>query len=85
MTDQEIFDKIKDITIAVLPQMANEEITMDTVINRDLGVDSLSFIMLICKIEGAFDIEIPDAKWKKITKMGELVKCVKQLQSKTKS
>lgn len=80
MTDQEIFDKILEIAKQALPELDTEQVTMDTVINRDMGADSLAFIMIICKIEGAFGIEIPDETWERLSTMRDLIETVKQLQ-----
>lgn len=80
MADQEIFDKILEVAKQAMPELDTEHVTMDTVINRDMGADSLAFIMIICKIEGAFDIEIPDETWEHLSTMRDLVDTVKKLQ-----
>jgi acyl carrier protein len=82
MTDQEIFDKILEIAKQAMPELDTEQVTPQTVINRDLGADSLSFIMIICKMEGAFGIEIPDNTWERLSTMQDLIDTVKQLQKK---
>ena len=73
MTKQEIFDKLLDIVHEAMPQTKNETITSDTIINRDVGVDSMNFILVICRTELAFDIEIPDDKWTGLSTMGDIV------------
>lgn len=84
MSDQEIFDRILEVAKQAMPELDTENVTMDTVINRDMGADSLAFIMIICKIEGAFDIEIPDETWSHLSTMRDLVNTVKDLQGKNK-
>lgn len=83
MTDQEIFDKILEVAKQAMPELDTEQVTMDTVLNRDMGADSLAFIMVICKIEGVFDIEIPDETWEHLSTMRDLVNTVKELRKKS--
>ena len=42
-------------------------------LREDLGVDSLTMIELLFKIEEAFDLEIPDDDLSKITTVGDVI------------
>lgn len=73
MKEQEIFDKLLEIIHISMPGSEKESISMDTVINRDLGVDSMNFVLIVCKIEAAFDIRIPDKVWPKLSTVRDVV------------
>lgn len=82
MSEQEIFTQLVAIIHEAMPETRTENITMDSVINRDIGVDSMNFIMIICKVEAQFGIRIPDKVWTKLTTMRETVNAVKTLMDK---
>lgn len=79
MTDQEIFEKIRDIVVLCMPELKKEDITMDSVINRDMGVDSMNFVMILCKVEAEFGIRVPDDDWPKLSSMRDVIDEVKKL------
>ncbi len=51
-----------------------------TIILRDLNINSLELISLICAIEDAFEIEIPDKEIRKIITIGDLIAFIKSCQ-----
>lgn len=73
MSEQEIFGKLLEIIGICMPDMDAGAVTMDSVINRDLGVDSMNFVLIVCKIEAAFDIRIPDKVWPKLSTVRDVV------------
>lgn len=56
-----IFDKLKEIFGRVMPQIDESDITMDSVLTTDLGVDSLNMMLLAISVEEEFDIEFDSA------------------------
>ena len=46
------------------------EITLDTNLSEDLGLDSVNTIMLICELESEFDITIEEGNFADITGLG---------------
>ena len=56
MTEEYIFAKLKGIFAQVKPKMDPERISMDASLTTDLGVDSLSMLLLSLAIEHEFDI-----------------------------
>lgn len=82
MDKNTILEKITEIVHENMPETKGETFTRDTVINRDAGIDSMNFILIICKIEAAFHIRIQDKKWMKLTTMGEIVDTVYGLVNK---
>ena len=80
MTDQEMLDELLKIIHLCLPETETESVTMDTVINRDLGVDSMSFVMLMTKIESRFNVRIPEETWKNLSTVRDVVEAIRTAQ-----
>ena len=53
-----VFEKVKKIIAEVL-NVDEEEITMDTTFEDDLGADSLDLFELVMALEDQYDIELP--------------------------
>lgn len=77
-SDDQIFEKLKEILSLSCPDMNISDVTKDTVINRDNGVDSLNFIMIMTKIEAAYDIRIPDSDWDKLSTAQDVIEKVQE-------
>jgi len=73
MKEKEIIVKIEQILRDNIPGFLEGELSMDTPINSEKGVDSLGFILLMSKIQEEFGFEIPPRKWGKIQTLGDLV------------
>ena len=76
MTQEEIFEKVKEIVIDRLG------VTEDTVTNEasfvdDLGADSLDIVELVMALEEEFEIEIPDEDAEKVVTVGDVVEYLK--------
>ena len=71
-------EEIKDKLILILKENVLEfqemEIDEDTKINAQKSLDSITFIYLLCKIEEAFEIKIPEKKWIKMETVGDILK-----------
>jgi len=70
-----MINKLKDILISYTGNK-DIQITENTVILRDLGLNSLEMIELICAVEEEFDIEIADKKIRSIVTIGDLIKII---------
>jgi len=66
-----VFEKIKNILAEQL-DADEEEMTMDTNIQKDLGADSLDVVELLMSIEDEFEVEIPDEEIENIKTIGDL-------------
>ncbi len=73
MTRQEILDNTKKVVYDCMPELEGVEIREDSVINTDMGLDSMNFILIICKLEALFDTKIPERQWNKLSTLGEVV------------
>lgn len=80
MTDQEMMDELLKIIHICLPETETESVSPDTVINRDLGADSMSFVMLMTKIEARFDIRIPEDSWKNLATVQDVINAIRAAQ-----
>lgn len=76
LTRQEVTEKIIKLVHDYVPQLENEELTEESVVNRDMGIDSMNFILVICKIEGEFSVKIPQEEWDQYSRLGDLVDAV---------
>lgn len=52
--------------------------TVDSLLDEDLGADSLDKVQLVMKFEDALDIEVEDAEIDKIKTVGQLVALVER-------
>jgi len=78
MTRQEIIDQIKRIIFDCFPDMQGMDIREDTVINTDTAIDSMGFVLVICKLEALFDIKIPERQWPKLQTLGDVADAIEK-------
>ena len=73
MTRAEVMEKTRRIVLDLYPEMAEADLSEDTVVNTDMGIDSMGFVLIICKLEAAFGVKIPDRQWSKLSTLGDVV------------
>ena len=76
MSQEEIFDKVKEIIVEQLG-VQESAVTMEASFIDDLGADSLDIVELIMALEEEFDLEIPDADAEKVATVGDVVDYIK--------
>ena len=76
LTREAVKERIIRLIHEYVPQLENEELTEESVVNRDMGIDSMNFILVICKIEGEFSVKIPQEEWDHYSRLGDLVDAV---------
>jgi acyl carrier protein len=76
-TDEEIFEKIKEITVEQLG-VEEDKVTMDARFREDLEADSLDLVELIMAFEDEFGDEIPDDEAQQIKTVGESIAYLKE-------
>ncbi len=59
MSDNEMLDKLREV-ICEFVDLKPEDITFDTNIRNDLGMNSLELVNMAVAIEDEFNVEIPD-------------------------
>ena len=62
MTRQEVFDGLKEVIAVLCPATDISEVNFDTELVRELGIDSLSMIMLSLATEEKFQMRFPDGE-----------------------
>ena len=80
MKDQEMMDELLKIIHICLPETETEFVTPETVINRDLGADSMSFVMLMTKIEARFNIRVPEDTWQNLATVQDVMDAIRKAQ-----
>ena len=78
MTRQEIMNKTIEIVYECVPEIEGQTLEESTVINTDTGIDSMGFTLIICRLEAAFDVKIPDRQWKKLYTLGDVVTAIEK-------
>ena len=58
------------------------EISRNTDISRDLGLDSLTIMNFVMKLEDAFDLSIPLERLPEIQTVGDLARTIRDIQAK---
>ena len=76
MNRDEILEKTRKVIYDCFPEMADVELREDTVINTDTGIDSMGFVLIICKLEALFDVRIPERQWKKLSTLGDVADAI---------
>ncbi len=76
MENNEIFAKLKNIIIEFV-DIAPEDITPETNVRTDLGLNSLELVNLAVAIEEAFDTEIPDRAAMGLETLADAVEIIK--------
>ena len=70
MTKQDVLEKTKRIIFDCFPDQE------DSVINTETAIDSMGFVLVICKLEALFDVKIPERQWKKLQTLGDVVDAI---------
>ena len=76
MTRQEVLENIRTVVYNCYPDMEGMDIREDTVINTDTAIDSMGFVLVICKLEALFDVRIPERQWSKLLTMGDVADAI---------
>lgn len=83
MTREDILAKTRTVIYDCFPEMAGAELGEDTVINTDTGIDSMGFVLIICKLEALFDVRIPERQWQKLSTLGDVADAILKRLPKT--
>ena len=76
MDRQEVLEKIKTVITDCFPDMRDMDFREDTVVNTETAIDSMGFILVICKLEALFDIKIPQRQWARLSTLGDVADAV---------
>ncbi len=76
MTRQDVLEKTKRVIYDCFPDLEEAGIQEDSVINTETAIDSMGFVLVICKLEALFDVKIPERQWKKLQTLGDVVDAI---------
>ena len=76
MTRQEVLEQTKKVIYDCFPDMKELDLQEDSVINTDTAIDSMGFVLVICKLEALFDVRIPERQWQKLQTLGDVVDAI---------
>ncbi len=78
MDRTEIIEKIKTTINDCFPDMDAKSLEEDSVINTETSIDSMGFVLIICKLEAFFDIRIPERQWQKLSTLGDVADAIEK-------
>ena len=78
MSRQEIIDQIKRVIHDCFPDMETAELREDSVINNETAIDSMGFVLVICKLEAIFGVKIPERQWQKLQTLGDVADAIEK-------
>ena len=76
MKRQEVLEKTKKVISDCFPDMDVNALTEDSVINTETAIDSMGFVLVICKLEALFNVKIPERQWAKLQTLGDVVDAI---------
>ena len=76
MTRQEVMEKTKKVISDCFPDMDVAALTEDSVINTETAIDSMGFVLVICKLEALFNVKIPERQWSKVQTLGDVADAI---------
>lgn len=78
ITREEILQRAKEVIYDAVPELEGQELGEDTVINTDAAIDSMGFTLVICRLEAAFDVRIPNRQWQRLQTLGDVVDAIEK-------
>ncbi len=76
MTREEVLEKTIKVIRDCAPELGDVELREDSVVNNDMAIDSMGFILIICRLEALFDVHIPERQWQKLSTLGDVVDAI---------
>ena len=76
MTRAEVIEQIRTVVFNCYPDMEGQRLEEDTVINTETAIDSMGFILIICKLEALFNVKIPERQWAKLSTVGDVADAI---------
>ena len=76
MTRTEVIDQIRTVVYNCYPDMEGQRLEEGTVINTETAIDSMGFILIICKLEALFNVKIPERQWAKLSTVGDVADAI---------
>ena len=81
MKTNDMFEKVQTILAKQL-RIDASQITMDSLIKKELGADSLDILQLLMRIEDQYGIVIPDQELAQFNTVGDVVRYLEKQEVK---
>ncbi len=75
MTREEIFAEVIRTVHNSLPELDTDSLTEDSVL-AELGVESMAFILILCRLEASLQMEVPESEWPQILTLGDVADAI---------
>ncbi len=75
-TRDEVIAKTKKLIEDNVPDMFGKDLQEDTILNAEGNVDSMGFILVLTKLEGFYNVKIPDDEWDSLRTLGDVADAV---------
>lgn len=75
-TRDEVIARTKKLIQDNVPDMFDKDLKEDTVLNAEGNVDSMGFILVLTKLEGYYNVKIPDEEWDSLRTIGDVADAV---------
>ncbi|MDD6258937.1 MAG: acyl carrier protein [Erysipelotrichaceae bacterium] len=75
-TRDEVIAKTKKLIEENVPDMYGKDLKEDTILNVEGNVDSMGFILVLTKLEGFYNVKIPDDEWDSLRTLGDVADAV---------
>lgn len=82
MTNEEIFNKVKEILVDHTQFDKPDSLTMNSKLKEDINIDSLDTFEIIYDIENEFDIKVADQDASEFSTLGDIVEYIAKNQAK---
>ena len=69
-------EKTKKVISDCFPDMDVQSLQEDSIINTETAIDSMGFVLVICKLEALFNVKIPERQWAKLQTLGDVVDAI---------
>jgi len=76
VTREEVIERTKKIIRDCVPDAFDAELTEDTILNAQGNVDSMGYILVLTKLEGAFGVTLPETEWDTLRTLGDVADAV---------
>jgi len=73
---QQLLHIVRDLVVELHPGHGVNDIALGSVLDRDLGIDSLSRVELVMRIERAFDVQLPEHTFAAAETVSDLFRAV---------
>jgi len=77
MTKEEVFEGLKEVLLVVRPKINLDTVSLDSALVQDLGIDSLSLMLMALASEEKFDMAFEQNRFETVNDVCEYILSVK--------